>query len=122
MRFLIDNALSPQLSEALRLVGFDAVHVRDYQMSMATDEEIFNRADREKRIVILADTDFGSILATRGAAKPSLILFRGEVTRRPDEQIDILKKNLAQLQTALDAGSVVAIERGRIRTRSLPLT
>jgi predicted nuclease of predicted toxin-antitoxin system len=52
VRFLVDNALSPVVAEHLEAAGDDAAHVRDYGLQAAIDEEIFERAQQEQRVVV----------------------------------------------------------------------
>jgi predicted nuclease of predicted toxin-antitoxin system len=98
------------------------VHVRDYALQAASDDEIFDRAAAQGRIVVSADTDFGTVLARRRSDGPSVILFRGGTQRRPDEQVGLLRANLPVLADALATGSVAVIERWLVRFEGSPRT
>ena len=80
-----------------------------------------DRAEAENRILLSADTDFGTILSNRGSIKPSVVLFRRKSGRQPQTQLSLLLQNLPAVEDELEKGSILVIEDSRIRIRSLPI-
>ncbi len=120
MKVLIDNALSPYLAKELSRAGYDAVHVRDFGMAAATDQAIFDLAAREDRVILSADADFGMLLASRNASKPSVVIFR-QSDKRPRTTLRLFLACLPRIEEALQEGAVVVFQDRRIRIRRLPL-
>lgn len=121
MRLLVDNALSPAVAVRLRDSGHDAVHLRDLGRADDPDEAVFDLASAENRIIVSADTDFGTLLASREAARPSVVLVRRLAGRRPDDQAALLLAALPRVADDLAAGAVVVLDDERIRVRRLPI-
>jgi predicted nuclease of predicted toxin-antitoxin system len=119
VKFLIDNALSPLVATRLRAAGHDAVHVRERNLHHANDEVIFDASAAEDRILVSADTDFGSILTLRRQKHPSVILFRDPSPKQPDAQSQMLLANLENIAEDLTLGAIVILRLDRIRIRRL---
>ena len=122
MKFLIDNALPPKIATHLAQIGHDCVHVRDYGLQSASDEVIFSRAAEENRILVSADTDFGTLLHETGWPGPSVVLLR-RTAGDPSVELDLLAASLLRRDVceALERGSIVVIEPKKIRIRALPI-
>jgi predicted nuclease of predicted toxin-antitoxin system len=121
VKFLIDNALSPELARLLKQAGHDAVHVRDYELHAAEDSVILERAGSEDRILVSADSDFGMLLAISRRTKPSFVLFREPEIIRAADYASAIFLNLPAIESDLLAGCVATFRHGRVRVRSLPL-
>lgn len=68
-----------------------------------------------------ADTDFGGLLAERVSQFPSFVLFRGNLSRVPAKQLQVLLANMSSIESSLNSGAIVVFEPHRIRIRNLPL-
>jgi predicted nuclease of predicted toxin-antitoxin system len=97
MRLLLDNNLSPRLSVLLREAGHDTQHIRDQGLKAASDEVVLEYARSHRRVLISADTDFGTLLARSGAKTPSIVLNRRSRGRRPGQIAALLLANLDQI-------------------------
>jgi len=122
MRFLVDNNISPKVAELMVDAGHDARHLRDYGLQAAADAEVMERASAEARILISADTEFGTLLARSGAKVPSFLLIRRLAGRRAADQAAVILANLPAVAEDLGAGAVVVLTDDWIRVRRLPLS
>jgi predicted nuclease of predicted toxin-antitoxin system len=122
LKFLIDEAVSPQLAKGLNKAGHDAIHVLACDLQSAEDQVILQRAAAEHRILVSADRDFGDLLAESGAATPSVILFR-RTSGDPIAELKLLTTCLhdARVQEHLASGCILVIDPRRVRIRPLPI-
>lgn len=121
MKLLVDANLSPRVADALRVAGFDTVHVLDLGLVTAPDEVIFDRAAADGLTILTADSDFGTLLAMRRATSPSVVHVRGVAELLPDDHIALLVANLPQVAEGLDRGAIVSMSPTRLAVRDLPI-
>lgn len=120
MRFLADMGVSSTTVGALRVEGHDAVHLRDEGLIELPGPEIFEKAHRERRIVLTFDLDFGDLLAASRGLAPSVILFRLR-NQTPAAVTPRLFGVLEACSAELERGAIIIVEDDGYRLRHLPI-
>ena len=101
--------------------GWDAVHVGSLGLRAASDRVVLQAPRDDDRILISADTDFGTLLAASHERGPSVVLVRRVAGRRVEELAGLLVANLPQVEDDLRLGCIVVIGDDSLRVRRLPI-
>jgi len=109
-----------RIVEWLREEGQDIIHLSEEGLKSLPDEEVFEKAASEKRVILTFDLDFGEIIALSGGNLVSVILFRLRNTRSP-YLLTRLKHVLVESSEVLEKGAVITVEETRHRVRKLPM-
>lgn len=120
LKLLIDMNLSPYWVEALRTMGFEAVHWSTVGDTRASDRELLEYAAAGGYVVFTNDLDFGAILAASAVSSPSVIQVRA-TDLTPARLGSLVESALHQYGDWLEAGALITIEAARLRARILPL-
>jgi predicted nuclease of predicted toxin-antitoxin system len=121
LKFLVDMPVTPLVVTHLRAIGHDAVHAQAIGLARATDTQLLDAARREDRVIVTADLDYPRLLALHQASRPGIILFRGGAYS-DTEMLGLLDRVLTQTPALDLEGSIVVVDRRRIRRRALPIT
>jgi predicted nuclease of predicted toxin-antitoxin system len=121
MKFLLDQSADFRLIPHLRQLGHD-VHVisRNYPPGLP-DEDVLAIAREERRILIVADRDFGELIFHQGVAHAGVIFFRlpGASLQTKIEQITTA---LTDYTEELERGEFLVVTPGRMRIAGAPST
>jgi predicted nuclease of predicted toxin-antitoxin system len=120
VKFLLDMGLARHTAVTLRSAGHDAIHLRDQGLQRLEDYQIIAKAQREDRVILTHDLDFGQIIALSQASLPSVITFR-LADMRPDQVNRRLDEVLARFAESLEQGALVSVSDHGIRVRLLPI-
>ena len=120
MKFLLDQGVPRSTVGQLSALRFEAVHVGQRGMAMASDADILEEADRIDAVVVTLDADFHMLLASTHVTTPSVIRIRIEGLKGEDVA-NIIQQVVAAVELELDAGAAVSVTRSGMRVRLLPL-
>jgi len=120
MRFLADMGVSLRVVEWLRSQGHEVTHLAELGLQRLPDREVFQRATRERRIVLTFDLDFGELVALSPDPTTSVVVFRLHNARAANV-IQRLHEVLERSAAALLVGAIVLVDDGRHRVRVLPV-
>ena len=115
-KFLVDESTGIKVYEFLLGKGFNTLYVSNI-MPRAVDEEVLAFAEKEKRILITNDKDFGELIFRLKRPSSGIVLLR---LKR-----DFPKNRIKYLVYLLDnhfdkiEGNFIVIKEGQIRIRGI---
>ncbi len=117
MRFLADENVPGPAVGALRRHGHDVLWIKEL-MPGAEDPVVLDLAQRERRVVVTADTGFGELAFRSGLpAQCGIVLIRLDWSD-PEADNQTIATALASRNDWI--GIFAVVERDRVRIRPLP--
>ena len=119
MNFLFDQSADFRLIPHLRELGHDvAVISRNYPPGLA-DADVLAIARAERRILVVADRDFGELIFHQRLVHAGVIFFRLPGAQLPTK-IEHLNRVLEEHADALEHGEFLVVSPGQIRVAGRP--
>lgn len=117
-KFLIDENLSPLLSVYLRNLKYNSQTVEEMGLKGKSDEEIVKWIQRNKRVLITGDLDFGEFFYSKTFGKIGVVILKSKSQKLRSfvEIIDYLHKQKVLKNRKIEGSLVIAI-KGKYRIR-----
>ena len=120
IRLILDQCLPRRAAAELREAGLLVEHVGELGMTGAEDAEILEKAVIDGLTVVTLDSDFGTIIAARRLAAPSVVFIRmGHINVKATSEL--LLRVLPEVEGDLARGAIVTVSARGIRVRRLPI-
>lgn len=116
LRFLIDEDVPRSTTRVLRDAGFDVVNVHEAGLQGKSDNNVFEYAQRESRLLVTCDMGFSNILKFPPSKNQGIL-----VVRIPDsEPLDLFNREV--LRAVQEVGEnllhhLAIVEIGKVRLR-----
>jgi predicted nuclease of predicted toxin-antitoxin system len=117
LRFLADESCDFAVVRALRAHGFDVFAVAEV-MTRSDDQALIVQAERERRVLLTEDKDFGWLVFASQFDSADIILIRFPGNAR--ELLTRIIIDLVQAQGNALYGAFVVVQPGHTRIRRVP--
>ncbi|MDO8436300.1 MAG: DUF5615 family PIN-like protein [bacterium] len=113
-KFLADENIAPRVVDALRKEKFDVLSIYEEKLSGASDASILKLAQKEKRIILTHDKDFGNLIRQPHLPHSGVILLRLR-DQSPQNVIIHLAPFLKEIKLNKIKNRLVVLQEGKIR-------
>jgi len=117
-KVLVDEDLPRSTATLLESLGIDALDVRDVGLQGVSDAEVFEYAQKEGRIIITRDVEFGNILKYPIQNYCGIIVIRLPNTYIRDQILEIIRNFFLEVDKNKLMNNLVILELEKYRIRS----
>jgi len=119
MKFLFDQSADFRLIPHLRQLGHDVEAISHSYPAGLADEDVLAIARQERRVLVVADRDFGELIFHQGLVHAGVIFFRLPGSQL-HTKIEHLTTVLQEHAEALERGEFLVVVPGQIRVAGSP--
>jgi predicted nuclease of predicted toxin-antitoxin system len=116
-KFLIDENMPRSTAQAIRLLGHEALDVRDCGLRGRSDSEVYAFAQRQRAILLTADLGFGNILHCPLGSHCGVVIAHYPNELSSSEVNRLIAQSLPHDDDSFFVGNLVILEPGTIRIR-----
>jgi len=119
MKFLFDQSADFRLIPHLRELGHDVEAISQNYPPGLADEDVLAIAREERRILVVADRNFGELIFHQGLVHAGVIFFRlpGATLQAKVEHLDTV---LQEHTEAIERGEFLVVTPGQLRVAGRP--
>ena len=116
VKLKLDENLSRHLKQSLRALNYDVTTAADQGLLSQPDTTVAGAANREERMLLTLDLEFGDLRKYPPGHHPGIILFRPR-SFGPLAVNQLVEEFVRSTELHLFAGCVAVVEPSRVRVR-----
>jgi predicted nuclease of predicted toxin-antitoxin system len=116
IRFLIDEDMPRSTAKLLRQAGFECLDVRDTELRGKKDDAVYQRAQKQERVIISGDLGFANSLRYPLGTHKGIVIARFPNEMPTDKLNQILIETIKNIHEDI-SGNLTVIEPDKVRIR-----